>query len=109
MAKTRVGVLFRESVGGKKSMNKSVDLQKYIAKYYEFCKQLAAMIAALKAHHQSMVKYEETQTQVCNWNHLFICLFTFLSITQLTFWLAAPRISIDLTPILKQTGRQTIC
>jgi hypothetical protein len=69
MAKTRVGVLFRESVGGKKSMNKSVDLQKYVAKYYEFCKQLAAMIAALKAHHQSMVKYEETQTQVRNWNH----------------------------------------
>jgi hypothetical protein len=97
-------------------MNKSLDLQKYVTKYYEFCKQLAAMIAALKAHYSSMVKYEETQTQVRKnnnnnndtrkhpTNQTLTCL-----LTQISFCSLAPRTvfrSDELTD--ERTHRRTV-
>lgn len=64
MAKTRVGVLLRESVGGNKSTNKSQDLASLTSKYHEFCKKIRALIESLKAHHVIMVKSEQTRSSV---------------------------------------------
>ena len=64
MAKTRVGVLFRESVGGNKSTNKSQDLASLTSKYHEFCKKIRALIDSLKAHHAIMIKIEQTRSSV---------------------------------------------
>ena len=64
MGKTRVGVLLRESMGGNKSSNKSADLAALTTKYQGFCKKVRALILSLKAHHDAMVKLEESRTNV---------------------------------------------
>ena len=64
MAKTRVGVLLRESVGGNKSTNKSQDLASLTSKYHEFCKKIRSLIESLKAHHDTMRKIEQTRSSV---------------------------------------------
>ena len=64
MAKTRVGVLFRESVGGNKSTNKSQDLASLTSKYHEFCKKIGALIQSLKVHHDAMKRIEESRSSV---------------------------------------------
>lgn len=64
MGKTRVGVLFRESMGGNKSSNKSADLASLTSKYNGFCKKIRSLIQSLKAHHDAMVKMEESRSNV---------------------------------------------
>ena len=64
MGKARVGVRLKEAVGAKKSHYKSEDLAKLNEKYDVFTKQLAGLIAALKAHNASQVEYSKTRFQV---------------------------------------------
>ena len=64
MAKTRVGVLFRETMGGNKSTNKSSDLTALTQRYHAFAKKIRALVEALKAQHESMLKMEATRQQV---------------------------------------------
>jgi len=64
MGKTRVGVLLRENVGGKKSSNASQDLASLTAKYHGFCKKIRALIESLKVHHEAMIKIEQSRSAV---------------------------------------------
>jgi len=68
MGKTRVGVLFRESMGGNKSSNKSADLASLTSKYNGFCKKIRSLIESLKSHHNAMVKMEESRLNVSPFN-----------------------------------------
>lgn len=63
MGKTRVGVLFRESVGGKSS-NKSADLVALMERYHGWCKKIKSLIEALAKHHQSMAQMEQSRVAV---------------------------------------------
>jgi hypothetical protein len=64
MAKKRVGVLIRESIGGNKSSNKSTDLAALTQRYVEFTKRIRAMVDALKAQHACMIQMEESRLKV---------------------------------------------
>jgi hypothetical protein len=64
MAKKRVGVLLRESIGGAKSSNKSSDLAALTQRYVEFTKRIRAMVDALKAQHACMIQMEESRLKV---------------------------------------------
>lgn len=64
MAKKRVGVLLRESIGGNKSTNKSTDLAALTQRYVEFTKRIRAMVDALKAQHACMIQMEESRLKV---------------------------------------------
>lgn len=64
MAKKRVGVLIRESIGGNKSSNKSSDLAALTQRYVEFTKRIRAMVDALKAQHACMIQMEESRLKV---------------------------------------------
>jgi uncharacterized protein YlxW (UPF0749 family) len=71
MAKKRVGVLLRESIGGNKSTNKSSDLVALTQRYVEFTKKIRAVVDALKAQHACMIQMEESRLKVCCWrSHL---------------------------------------
>ena len=64
MAKKRVGVLLRESMGGNKSTNKSSDLTALTQRYYDFTKRIRGMVDALKAQHACMIQMEESRLKV---------------------------------------------
>jgi hypothetical protein len=64
MAKKRVGVLLRESIGGKQSSNKSSDLAALTQRYIAFTKKMRAMVEALKAQHACMIQMEESRLKV---------------------------------------------
>lgn len=66
MAKKRVGVLLRESIGGNKSTNKSQDLATLTQRYVEFTKKIRAIVDALKAQHASMIQMEASRLQVAH-------------------------------------------
>ena len=68
MAKKRVGVLLRESMGGNKSSNKSSDLAALTQRYVEFTKRIRAMVDALKAQHACMIQMEESRLKVRIWS-----------------------------------------
>jgi uncharacterized protein YlxW (UPF0749 family) len=63
MAKKRVGVLLRESIGTKSS-NKSTDLAALTQRYVEFTKRIRALVDALKAQHACMIQMEESRIKV---------------------------------------------
>jgi hypothetical protein len=63
-SKSRVGVVIRESLGGNKSSSKSADLQKLYQAYTVWCKQIATLLQALKAHQQAFLHIEATRTGV---------------------------------------------
>jgi hypothetical protein len=65
MAKKRVGVLLRESIGGNKSTNKSSDLTALTQRYVAFTKRIRAMVDALRAQHACMIQMEESRLKVC--------------------------------------------
>lgn len=65
MGKARVGVRLRESMGGNKSSNKSSDLTALTQRYRAFTKRIRALVVALKAQHESMLKMEASRQQVC--------------------------------------------
>jgi hypothetical protein len=69
MAKKRVGVLLRESIGGKQSSNKSSDLAALTQRYVAFTKKMRAMVEALKAQHACMIQMEESRLKVRNGFH----------------------------------------
>lgn len=65
MGKQRVGVVIRDSLGGNKSSsNKSADLQKLYQNYQVWCKNISALLSALKGHQQSLLHIEKTRTAV---------------------------------------------
>lgn len=74
MGKSRIGVVVRESLGGNKSSSRSADLQKLYQNYQVWCKQIAALIQALKSHQQSLLYIEKTRTAVSFLICLVICL-----------------------------------
>lgn len=63
--KTRVGLIVKESIGVKKSTNKSADLQSLIDRFYIFKKKLSAFMNALKQHHLQMVQFANSRVEVC--------------------------------------------
>ena len=71
MGKTRVGVLVRESLGGKKTGSQSADLSNLTEKYFVFCKKIKGLIASLQHHHNTMMAMDKTRTAVsgsyCTW------------------------------------------
>jgi hypothetical protein len=77
MGKTRVGVLFRESMGGNKSTNKSADLATLTQKYYDFCKQMRGLVTTLKKHHEAMQIIQQSRSDVSIYIYMYIyyCLF----------------------------------
>jgi hypothetical protein len=64
MAKTRIGVVFRESMGGVKSHNQSADLVALTERYHAFVKKLHVLIISLQQHHAVMIQIDKTRTQV---------------------------------------------
>ena len=64
MAKTRVGVMLRESIGTSKSMNRSTDLAKLTKDYDKWCQKIAVLIEALKHHLQSLHQIGATRAKV---------------------------------------------
>jgi hypothetical protein len=64
MAKTRIGVVFRESVAGVKSHNQSADLVALTERYHAFVKKLHVLINSLQQHHAVMMQIDKTRTQV---------------------------------------------
>ena len=85
MAKKRVGVLLRESIGGNKSTNKSSDLAALTQRYVEFTKRIRAMVDALKAQHACMIRMEESRLKVrlCLSNRLFLFLVIYGFLTDI--------------------------
>ena len=64
MAKSRIGVVVRESLGGNKSTSRSADLHKLYQNYQVWCKQIAALLEALKGHQQALLHIEKTRKGV---------------------------------------------
>ena len=64
MGKNRIGVVVRESLGGNKSSSRSADLSKLYQNYQVWCKNIATLLQALKAHQQSLLHIEKTRTAV---------------------------------------------
>lgn len=64
MAKTRVGVLLRESVGGGKSSNRSADLVSLSEKYQVWCKKVRSLILSLERHQVLMGRMQESRAAV---------------------------------------------
>ena len=64
MGKARMGVAVRDAFKGGKTGSRSADLQKLYQNYQVWCKQIAAMVQALRAHQQSMLHIEKTRTAV---------------------------------------------
>ena len=64
MAKARVATRVKAAVGGQKSLNTSQDLVQLTERYNVFCKRLQGLIAALKAHFQSMQSLAKTRYSV---------------------------------------------
>ena len=64
MAKKRVGLAVRETLGGNKSSSRSADLAKLYQSYQGWCKQIAALLQALKGHQQALLHIEKTRTSV---------------------------------------------
>lgn len=65
MVKTRVGVLLRETVGGNKSNNRSVDLENLQNNQWPaFKKRLQNLIHAIQQHHGSLKSMEQTRQEV---------------------------------------------
>jgi hypothetical protein len=64
MAKARVGIKLKEAVGGKKSLNKSADLEQNKERFSAFSKKLRALIIGLKAHYASMAQLAKTRLEV---------------------------------------------
>ena len=64
MAKARVATRVKAAVGGQKSLNTSQDLVQLTERYNVFCKRLQGLIAALKAHFQSMQSVAKTRYSV---------------------------------------------
>jgi hypothetical protein len=63
MAKTRVGVMLRESMGTTGS-NKNTDLAKLTADYNVWCKKIHHLIHALKSHLASLQQIEKSRSEV---------------------------------------------
>jgi hypothetical protein len=66
MAKTRVGVMLRETVGGKnKSNNRSVDLENLQKNQWPaFIKKIQTVIQALQQHHGNLKRLEQSRQMV---------------------------------------------
>jgi len=64
MGKTRIGVVVRESLGGNKSSNRSVDLLNLSQKYRDWCKKMRGLVGALQAHHDTMLKMHASRAAV---------------------------------------------
>ena len=64
MAKARVGIKLKEAVGGKKSLNKSADLEQNKERFNTFSKKLKQLITTLKAHYASMAQLAKTRLEV---------------------------------------------
>lgn len=66
MAKTRVGVLLRETVGGKnKSNNRSIDLENLQKNQWPaFKKRIQTLIQAIQQHHGNLKRLEESRQMV---------------------------------------------
>jgi hypothetical protein len=66
MAKTRVGVILRETVGGKnKSNNRSVDLENLQKNQWPaFTKKIQGLIQALQQHHGNLKRLEQSRQAV---------------------------------------------
>ena len=63
--KTRVGVILKDAIGGKKkSNNVSTDVISLTERYYAMRKKLQALIAALKQHHFQMVEMANSRVEV---------------------------------------------
>jgi hypothetical protein len=64
MGKARVGIKLKEAVGGKKSLNKSADLEQNKERFNTFSKKLKGLIISLKAHGVSMSQLAKTRLEV---------------------------------------------
>jgi hypothetical protein len=64
MGKARVGIKLKEAVGGKKSLNKSADLEQNKERFNTFTKKLKGLIISLKAHYASMAQLSKTRLEV---------------------------------------------
>ena len=59
-----MGVTVRDALKGGKSGSRSADLQKLYQNYQVWCKQISALVQALRAHQQSLLHIEKTRTAV---------------------------------------------
>jgi hypothetical protein len=64
MGKARVGIKLKGAVGGKKSLNKSADLEQNKERFNAFSKKLKGLIISLKAHDASMAQLARTRLEV---------------------------------------------
>jgi hypothetical protein len=64
MAKTRVGVLIREAMGGKKATAQEGDLVDQTQRFHELQAQVEAFVMALKEHQKAFMRVQDTHVLV---------------------------------------------
>lgn len=63
--KTRVGVILKDAIGGKKkSANISTDLVSLMSRFNDMRKRLQSFITVLKQHHYQMVQMANSRVEV---------------------------------------------
>lgn len=64
VAKPRMGVMLRQSVGAEKSANRSAELEELRSQYQTLCKHFRELDIQLKKRHASLVNTAESRAAV---------------------------------------------